>query len=124
MVCIDLFVDSVEFKYNGEKYCMYMYNILDYIRENNLSDFVGDIGDIADLFDALLDMHDINTVIRICKSLYDSGIGFDYFLIDFYDYNINCFNNLIELNNIYDIADIVEYIIKNEWIQDYCEEVE
>lgn len=124
MVCVELFEDSVEFKCNGENYCMYLYNIIDYIQQNNLSDFVGDIGDIVDLLDALLDIGDINAVIMICKSLYDSDLESDYYLIDFYDYNINTFNNLVELNDIYDIGDIVEYIIKNEWIQEYAELIE
>lgn len=124
MVTIDLYDDSVEFKYNGENYCMYMYNIIDYIKEYNLSDFVGDIGDIVNLFDALLDMGDIIEVIRICKSLYDSDLESDFYLIDFYDYDINTFNNLVELNEFFDIGDIIEYIIKNEWIQEYAELIE
>lgn len=72
-----------------------------------------------------MDMYDF---ISFVKKNYNFYIILDidkmYYVINRYNYNIKSFSNINQFNEIFNINDIVAYLMHNEWVNKYAKKVE
>lgn len=81
---------------------------------------IGNADGLCDYIGLLADSYDLTAIVRLVDGLDTDN---EYYLVDYYD-NIIPFNNMNELSEIYDIAEIINDMAKNDEIENYCEQLD
>lgn len=59
-------------------------------------------------------------VLRLCNNLTEDMLESDYFIIDSVYLEVLTVDNIKELLDIYDIEDIMNEMVENDRIEEYC----
>lgn len=121
---IKIIDDDIIFNYNSKKYKLEFYELVNYLYDYyTYDDYIFNFDDLMYYIEELARNLDINDLLNLFENLKYSNIESEYFIIDSVYKNVDTFENLEELKNIYNIVDIVEEICENDKINDYCVEL-
>lgn len=116
--------DYLVFEVGSVKYMTDIINLLDYIKYDYLPDCV--VGDVNDLFEAIIEIaknKDMFSLIELFKHIEEKELGHDY-LILYSDCTIDCFSNVLGLSCLINIEDLINYMISEELVENYCKRIE
>ncbi len=110
--------DSVNFKTNDNNniYKIDLSNLVEYIRDYYDDCLIENADGLCDYIGVLADGYDLTAIVRLIDGLDTDN---EFFIVDYYD-NIIPFNNMDELAEIYDLAEVIDEIINNDKLDDYC----
>lgn len=115
--------DSVIFQTNDNdniyEYEINLSNLVEYIRDYYEDSLIENADGLCDYISILADGYDLTAIVRLLDGLDTDN---EFFIVDYYD-NIIPFNNMDELSEIYDIAEVIEDLINRGNLSDYCEKL-
>ena len=115
---------SVRFEYNDVNYEMEFYDLITFIRDYYCpDDIIGDFDDLCYLVESFANSYDMIQVLRLCNNLTQDMLGSEYFIIDSVYLEVLTVDNVKELLDIYDIEDILNEMVENDIIGEYCNEL-
>jgi hypothetical protein len=62
-------------------------------------------------------------VLRLCNNLTQDMLGSEYFIIDSVYLDVLTVDNVKELLDIYDVEDVLNEMVENDKIGEYCNEL-
>lgn len=115
---------SVCFEYDGVNYEIEFYDLINFIRDYQCpDDIIGDFDDLCYLVESFANSYDMVQVLRLCNNLTQDMLESEYFVIDSVYLDVLTIDNIHELLDIYDIEDIMNEMVENDKIKDYCNEL-
>ena len=115
---------SVRFNYDGVNYEMEFYDLISFIRHYFCpDDIIGDFDDLCYLAESFANSYDMIQVLRLCNNLTQDMLGSEYFIIDSVYLDVLTVDNVKELIDIYDIEDVLNEMVENDKIGEYCNEL-
>lgn len=122
---IKIIDDDIIFNYENEKYILEFYELIKFMEDYYCYDsFVCNFDLLCELIEDNARNYNITTLINLFEGLNYSNINDEYFIIDGIYNNVYSFNDLEELNCIYNIIDILEEICEGNKVEDYCEKLD
>lgn len=85
----------------------------------DIDSFICNSDGLCDLIDAYACSYDLLKLVWLFEDLDIYNIENEWFIID-YNFNISFFNDLEELDAIYDIADILDSLLECDYKEDFC----
>ena len=115
---------SVCFNYNGVNYEIEFDDLINFIRDYYCpDDIIGDFDDLCYLVESFANSYDMIKVLRLCNNLTEDMLERKYFIIDSVYLEVYDIDNVKELIDIYDIEDILNEMVENDTIEEYCNEL-
>ena len=115
---------SVRFNYDGVNYEMEFYDLISFIRDYFCpDDIIGDFDDLCCLVESFANSYDMIQVLRLCNNLTEDMLESEYFIIDSVYLDVLTVDNVKELLDIYDVEDVLNEMVENDMISDYCNEL-
>ena len=115
---------SIRFEYDGVNYEMEFYDLITFIRDYYCpDDIIGDFDDLCYLVESFANSYDMIQVLRLCNNLTQDMLGSEYFIIDSVYLDVLTVDNVKELLDIYDVEDILNEMVENDKIEEYCNEL-
>lgn len=122
---INIIDNDIIFNYENEKYLLEFYELINYMEDYYCYDsFVCNFDLLCEYIEDNARNYNITTLINLFEGLNYSNINDEYFIIDGIYNNVYSFNDLKELNCIYNIIDILEEICEGNKVEDYCEKLD
>ena len=115
---------SIRFEYDGVNYEMEFYDLITFIRDYYCpDDIIGDFDDLCYLVESFANSYDMIQILRLCNNLTQDMLGSEYFIIDSVYLDVLTVDNVKELLDIYDVEDILNEMVENDKIEEYCNEL-
>lgn len=115
---------SVRFEYDGVNYKIGFYELINFIRDYYCpDDYIVDFDLLCELIEMFAGNQDMIQLLRLCNNLTEDMLESEYFVIDAVYLEVYTVNNVKELIDIYDIEDIMNEMVENDKIKDYCNEL-
>ncbi len=115
---------SIRFEYDGVNYEMEFYDLISFIRDYYCpDDIIGDFDDLCYLVESFANSCDMIQILRLCTNLTQDMLGSEYFIIDSVYLDVLTVDNVKELLDIYDVEDILNEMVENDKIEEYCNEL-
>lgn len=115
---------SVRFEYDGVNYEMEFYDLITFIRDYYCpDDIIGDFDDLCYLVESFANSYDMIQILRLCNNLTEDMLESEYFIIDSVYLEVLTVDNINELLDIYDVEDIMNEMVENDIIGEYCNEL-
>lgn len=112
---------SVRFEYDGVNYEIDFHDLINFIRDYYCpDDIIRDFDDLCYTIESFANNHDMIQVLRLCNNLTEDMLESEYFIIDSVYLEVLAVDNINELLNIYDIEDIMNEMVENDRIKEYC----
>ena len=115
---------SIRFEYDGVNYEMEFYDLITFIRDYYCpDDIIGDFDDLCYLVESFANSYDMIQILRLCNNLTQDMLESEYFIIDSVYLEVLTVDNVKELLDIYDVEDILNEMVENDKIEEYCNEL-
>lgn len=115
---------SVLFQYDGVNYEIDFHDLINFIRDYYCpDDIIRDFDDLCYTVELFANNHDMVQVLRLCNNLTEDMLESEYFIIDSVYLEVLTVDNINELLDIYDIEDIMNEMVENDRIEEYCNEL-
>lgn len=75
------------------------------------------------LVESFANSYDMIQVLRLCNNLTGDMLESEYFVIDSVYLEVYTVDNIKELLDIYDVEDIINEMVENDKIGEYCNEL-
>lgn len=111
--------NSVLFATTENIYEISYFNIVEYIRDYYEDCLIVNADGLCDYIAAMAEGYNLTAIVRLVDGL-DTDNG--YYIVDYYD-NVIPFNNMNELAEIYDIAEVLCDLINRDNLLYYCEKI-
>ena len=111
--------DSVLFATNEYIYEISFFNLVDYIINYYEDCYLCNADGLCDYIAAIAEGYDLNAIVRLVDGLDTDN---EFFIIDYYD-NVIPFNNMGDLAEIYDIAEVINDLITKDELFTYCTKI-
>ena len=115
---------SVRFNYDGVNYEIEFDDLINLIRDYFCpDDIIGDFDDLCYLVESFANSYDMIQVLRLCNNLTEDMLESEYFIIDSVYLDVLTVDNVKELLDIYDVEDVLNEMVENDMISNYCNEL-
>ena len=115
---------TVRFEYDDVNYEIEFYEIIDYIKDYLCpDDIIADFDDLCYLVESFANSCDMIQILRLCNNLTEDMLESEYFIIDSVYLEVLTVDNVKELLDIYDVEDVLNGMVENDMISDYCNEL-
>ena len=115
---------SVRFNYDGVNYEIEFDDLINFIRDYFCpDDIIGDFDDLCYLVESFANSYDMIQVLRLCNNLTENMLESEYFIIDSVYLEVLTVDNVKELLDIYDVEDVLNGMVENDMMSDYCNEL-
>lgn len=115
---------SVSFEYDGVNYEIGFYDLITFIRDYYCpDDIIGDFDDLCYLVESFANSYDMIQILRLCNNLTEDMLESEYFIIDSVYLEVLTVDNVKELLDIYDVEDVLNEMVENDRIGEYCSEL-
>ena len=115
---------TVRFEYDDVNYEIEFYEIIDYIKDYLCpDDIIADFDDLCYLVESFANSYDMIQILRLCNNLTEDMLESEYFIIDSVYLEVLTVDNINELLDIYDVEDVLNGMVENDMISDYCNEL-
>ena len=115
---------SVRFEYDGVNYEIDFHDLINFIRDYYCpDDIIRDFDDLCYSVESFAYNHDMIQVLILCNNLTEDMLESEYFIIDSVNLQVLAVDNINELLDIYDVEDIMNEMVENDRIGEYCKEL-
>ena len=115
---------TVRFEYDDVNYEIEFYEIIDYIKDYLCpDDIIADFDDLCYLVESFANSYNMIQILRLCNNLTEDMLESEYFIIDSVYLDVLTVDNVKELLDIYDVEDVLNGMVENDMISDYCNEL-
>ena len=104
----------------NNSYKIDFFDIITYIGDYVSDDYICDLDGLCDLVESMASNYDLPILLALFKNLDYEISKNEWLCIDCYCWDITPFNNIEELGQIYDLADIFEDLLQYNRTEDYC----
>ena len=117
---IDVYEECITLEIDGNEYICYLRDIIDYIldyyKEGNI---ITDIDGLCNYISDLSDNGDILDLICLFEHITGDIIDYNYIIIN-NGLTVWRFNDMYDLNHIFNLNDIIQDMINRRLVEDYC----
>lgn len=115
---------SVCFNYDGVNYEIEFDDLINFIRDYFCPDgIIGDFDDLCYLVESFANSYDMIQILRLCNNLTKNMLESEYFIIDSVYLDVLTVDNVKELLDIYNVEDVLNEMVENDMISNYCNEL-
>ena len=115
---------TVRFEYDDVNYGIGFYELINFIRDYYcLDDYIVDFDLLCELIEMFAGNQDMIQVLRLCNNLTRNMLESEYLVIDSVYLDVLTVDNVKELIDIYDIEDVLNEMVENDKIGEYCNEL-
>ena len=115
---------SVLFQYDGVNYEMEFYDLINFIRDYYCpDDIIVDFDDLCYLVESFARDSDMVQVLRLCNNMTEDMLESEFFVIDSVYLEVYAVDNINKLLDIYDIEDIMNEMVENDRVEEYCNKI-
>ena len=115
------YYECISVKIQGNEYICYLRDIIDYIQDYFQPNcIITDIDGLCGYINYLSDNGDILDILKLLANIEEDITDYNYIIIS---NGLSCwrFNDMYDLNHIFNINDIVQDMINRKMVEDYCE---
>ena len=98
-----------------------LFDLINYIQDYTCpDDYICNLDGLCDLVESMAANYDLPILLCLFKNLDYNISKNEWLCIDCYSWNITPFNNIEELGQIYDLAEVFEDLLEYDRTGDYC----